>query len=267
MFDDVYLVSEKLVLISQAELNELQAWLAAPLPRGYREFMTTLGLGTYCDFMQVLAPSRIREAREERQEFVRQYYLDFWGEKEGSPSLDDVVAGVCFASTIDGDEVYYLTDRDRMFVLPRHDDVVFWLEAGFEDPLVWRSSVRRANVYRPPFRYFEPAGEDRRIIEFFTAESFDMLALERQFRAQWSGQEVRSIPGPESAVLFPRVIQGRIQLTQSRGDRRVGVRVDFDSECSAEFERFAAELRAMGFYETWRHPGAEPDTAASAKGL
>jgi hypothetical protein len=253
-FEDVYLVSEKLILTPGAELDELQKWMAAPLPRGYREYMTTLGVGTYCDLVQVLTPAQVREARDERREFVREYYLQFWGENETSLALEEAVGGVFFASTCDGDEVYYLPDKGRLFVLPRHDDVVYWLEVGFADPLDWTSPSRRPKVYQPPFRYFEPRGGDRRIIEFFTAGAFDMGALAERFRTRWSGQEVRSIPGPESVLLFPRAIRGRVQLTQAPADPRVGIRVDYDNDCSAEVERFAGELREMGFFETWRHP-------------
>lgn len=257
-FEDVYLVSEELSLSPETELDELQGWLSAPLPRGYREYMTTLGAGTYCDLVQVLTPAQIREARDERREFVREYYLQFWGESEDSLSREEAVAGVFFASTCDGDEVYYLPAQRRLVILPRHNDVVFWLEAGFADPLDWRSPSRRANVYRPPFRYFEPATGDRRIIEFFTAGAFDMRALAEQFRARWSSQEVRSILGTDSVLLFSRAIRGRVQLTQAADDPRVGVRVDYGNDCSAEVERFAAGLRDMGFFETWRHPDAEP---------
>jgi hypothetical protein len=158
-FEDVYLVSEKLILTPEAELDELQGWLSAPLPHGYREYMTTLGVGTYCDLVQILTPARIRKVRDERRQFVREYYRQFWGASESSLSLDEAVAGVFFASTCDGDEMYYLPAQERLFILPRHNDVVFWLEAGFADPLDWRSARRRANIFRPPFRYFEPAGE------------------------------------------------------------------------------------------------------------
>lgn len=264
-FEDVYLVSEKLILTPEAELEELQRWLAAPLPRGYREYMTTLGVGTYCDLVDPLTPIKIREARDERREFVREYYRKFWGESESSLAFEEAVTGVFFASSCDGDEFYYLPAQRRLFVLPRHDEVLFWLEGGFMDPLNWSSPSRRAGVHQPPFRYFEPAGRDRRFIEFFTAGAFDMRTLADRFRARWSGQEVRSIPGAECIDLFPRAIQGRVQLTQATADPRVGVRVDYDNDCLVEVERFAADLRGMGFFETCRHPRAESGSTADGR--
>ena len=151
-FDDVYLVSEKLVLPPTAELDALQGWLAAPLPRGYREYMTTLGVGTYCDRVGVLALAEVREVRDERREYVREYYEAFWGESEDYLTLEEAVGGVYFARTADGDEIYYLPDSERLFVLLRHDDVVYWLGTGFEDPLDWRSPTGQMNDVHPPFR-------------------------------------------------------------------------------------------------------------------
>lgn len=267
VFEDVYLVSEKLILTPGTELDGLQRWLAALLPPGYREYMTRLGAGTYCDFMQVLTPAQIREARDERREFVREYYRTFWGDSESSLPLEDAATGVLFASTIDGDEVYYLPSQGRLFVLPRHDDVVYWLEAGFTDPLDWTSPGRPAYVDQPPFHYFEPAGGDRQIIEFFTAGSFDMRSLAERFRARWSGREVRSITETNSVLLFPRAIQGRVQLTQGAGDPRVGIRIDYDKDRSIDVEQFAADLREMGFFETWRHPSAKQSATADGGGV
>ena len=95
-FDDVYLVSEKLDLPPTAELDALQGWLAAPLPRGYREYMTTLGNGTYCDEVYVLTPAEVREARDERRAYIREYYEAFWGESTDDLTLEEAVGGGVF---------------------------------------------------------------------------------------------------------------------------------------------------------------------------
>lgn len=253
-FEDVYLVSEKLSLTSQAELDELQTWLGTALPLGYREYMTTLGVGTYCDLVQVLPPAEVQSERDERREFLREYYLQFWARSQRHLTLDEALAGVYFANTCDGDQIYFLPAQGSMVALPRHNDVVYWLDAGLKDPLDWRSPQRPSHINRPPFRYFEPGGMNRWIIEFFTAEAHDMRSLAEQLRARWARQEVRAIIEAESVLLFPRAIRGRIQLTSGTEDPRVGIRIDYDRDSSAEIELLTAELQAMGFFEAWRHP-------------
>lgn len=235
----------------------MQQWLAAPLPLGYREYMTTLGEGTYCDFVRVLTPANIRETRDNRRESVREHYGQFWGESENDLGLEEAEAGVFFANTIDGDEIYYLPTQERLFALPRHADVLFWLEAGFMEPLDWTTPSGREYVTQPPFRYFEPAGQDRRVIEFFTAGTFEMRVLAGQLQARWSTNEVRSIPEDSCVILFPRAIKGRVQLAQASNDPRVAIRVDYDNDSSVEVELLASDLRKKGFYETWRHPSPE----------
>jgi hypothetical protein len=231
------------------------------LPHGYREYMTALGVGTYCDLMQVLTPAQIREARDKQPEFL-QYLLPFWHQSEElTLALEEAIAGVYFASTDNGDRIYYLPTQERLVAVTGHFDAVFWLENGFADPLDWRSSSPETFHTPPPFRYFEPSVGDQHIIEFFTAGTFDMRALANRFRAQWSSQEVRSIPGAQSFLLFPRVLQGHVLFTQVTGDPRVGIRVSYDNDRSTEVERFASELRDMGFFETWRYPITEPGAA------
>lgn len=228
--------------------------VGAPLPHGYREYLTTLGDGTYCDFIQVLTPANIRQERDQPREFVREYYREFWGNSEDYLALEDAEASVFFATTVDGDEIYYHPTKERLFALPRHADEVFWLEAGLVEPLDWSSPSGQAYVARPPFRYFEPAGQDRRVIELFTAGSFDVRMLAEQLRARWLAQEVRTIPEENCVILFPKAIRGRVQLTQASDDPRVGIRIDYDNDCSAEVELVVSDLSQMEFHETWRHP-------------
>jgi hypothetical protein len=43
----------KLTLASSDEVDALQAKLGVVFPEGYREFVTTLGLGEYCNFIRI----------------------------------------------------------------------------------------------------------------------------------------------------------------------------------------------------------------------
>lgn len=256
-FEDVYLVSDKLEIPPKEELDDFQQWLSAPIPQGYIEYMTTLGSGSFCDLIEVLTPTQIRESRDAKQMFVREFYRQFWGNSEGTLSLEQAANGILFAISLDGDEIYYLPDTCQLVVLPRHDNVVFWLESGFFDPMRWSSGARRNPIVQPNFRYFEPSGECRRVVEFFTAGEFNLASLASSIQKRWALQDVRTRVEEYCWVIFSKAIQGRLQLTQGPGDQRVGVRIDYDNECSSEVEMLASELTRMGFFETWRHPSGQ----------
>jgi hypothetical protein len=250
-----YIVSEKLKPISAAEIDALEVWLGSPLPRGYPEWMLRFGFGNYCHSINVLPPERIRSTCEEHRTVLREYYEKFWDESLEELPPKDAILGVIFATTDDGDEIYYYPHLDRaLFAMPRHDDVVYRLRSGFDDPLDWHSPRRKKPyVYQPSFRYFDPFNSDGRIVELFTAASFRKETLSREIAERFAAAEVRVIAGDNVTHLFLRAIQGQIQLTQSHGEPRVGIRIEYDKDHAAGVEALAADLRAKGFYETGRH--------------
>ncbi|KAG1434894.1 hypothetical protein G6F57_021378 [Rhizopus arrhizus] len=91
-FDDVYLITPKQVRARSDEVDALEAWLGAELPSGYRQFVSTLGQGTYCGRLMVLMPSQIQAECESERAFVREYFDDFWGE-DSSLSMQDAAQG------------------------------------------------------------------------------------------------------------------------------------------------------------------------------
>lgn len=254
--ESTYLVSEKLSPASNAELDSLETWLEAPLPRGYRAFMATFGAGNYCGFINLLSPDDIRRSCEQRRAILRQYYAEFWSKSVPELPVDQAVQGVLFACTDDGDEVYYYPQQGRsLFAMPRHDEVIYRLPSGFDDPLDWHSPVREQTyVFQPPFRYFFPESNEYRSVELFTRGSFNIHDICRLIEQRWAGQETRSIWGDFHVHLFLRALQGRIQLSQSEGDSRVGIQIQYDRHCSEKTESLVADLTAMGFYETGRYP-------------
>ena len=50
LFTDTYLVTNKLETYSDAAVDTAEAQLGTRFPVGYREYVTTLGKGEYCDF-------------------------------------------------------------------------------------------------------------------------------------------------------------------------------------------------------------------------
>src|SRR5687768_6277766 len=60
--DDVYLVSRKLVLPAPSALDSLEHRIGV-LPPGYRQFMSTLGIGRYSGDLRVYAPEDVLAER------------------------------------------------------------------------------------------------------------------------------------------------------------------------------------------------------------
>lgn len=59
MFENTYLVTDKLKTFSAAEVDAAEAQLGIRFPEGYREYMTRLGVGEYCNFVVIHDPANI----------------------------------------------------------------------------------------------------------------------------------------------------------------------------------------------------------------
>jgi hypothetical protein len=68
MPEDVYRVTDHLDPVSEAELARLAADLGATLPSGYRNYLRSLGTGSFCGIVEVLAPDEVRSARADAEQ-------------------------------------------------------------------------------------------------------------------------------------------------------------------------------------------------------
>lgn len=258
-FDNVYLVTDKLATIEADDIDGLSKTLPMPLPKGYAEFMTRLGVGTYCDLLRVYEPERILKEYEDVRKRWDEYF--FWDNGQDVLGKQEVLKCIIFADTIDGDEIIAHADHtDRLFVLPRHDDAIYWIPESFDAPLEWQSHAGVVQ-HEPEFRYFE-SWLDREYREFFTAkELFSITDLAPYFSDFWMqfGRQVIRKPDEKNdtaeeekvALLFVSGIGARIQLVQALPDnKRMSVRIDFDADSASEVSSFAAFLTDMGFNET-----------------
>jgi hypothetical protein len=257
MHQNVYLVSKKLQTVSPADLDSLEASLGVPLPLGYRQYMTTLGEGTYSDCVYAFVPAKVRESQTQKQNMFggTDPHGWFWPGNDQVLTYQEAMAGIYCGVTNDGDLLIYCPHKNsRLFLLPRHDPTIHWLPSGFNDPMEWSILHGRSTyMQKPPFPYFEPAG-DRRFIQFFTRGALDHEELQNWFQGRWPGQEIPLICDYCVRLLFVPSIGGRIQLTQASGDTRVGIRIDFDPTAAPEILNIKSDLAALGFYETGRHP-------------
>lgn len=259
LFDDLYLITPKLAPAHPDEVDALAGWLGTELPACYARYATTLGAGTYCGRLMVWMPAQIREQCDDERAFVREYFDDFWGE-DSAISMAEAAEGVPFASTVDGDKVFYSLPRRKLFVLPRHGERVLWMPQGLVDPLNWG----QPNTHEGP-RYFD-SHIDRAIVEHFSSTAItdtnpdtgsDTLPATIENVATCIARHfppAHRINAAWGARLFLPDIQGTAQLTQAPGDTRVGVRLEFDQAAASRMLALWPELAALGLRETWRSP-------------
>jgi hypothetical protein len=248
-FADTYLVTDKLLTIPEREIELLERHFGMPIPKGYREFMTQLGLGEYCDFVRVYPPLRILT----EYEAARQRWQEDFCWHGGAHVLprEEVIQSVLIGDTIDGDQIITSPRIPaQLFVLSRHDDKICWMDEGLFEPLIWNGSG-----FAPqwcPFGYFQ-SFVDRAAITLFTHRR-DLKSddLANKFIDHWQQSELRQLREEGCRFLFLKSIGGRIQITQSDWDRRIGITIGFDKDHLAEVEAFLPILYFRGFNITNR---------------
>ncbi len=149
---DFYLVKDELRLWTDADIDAAEESLDRRLPPGYRELMTTLGDGTFCDDLRLFAPTDLAS----KQAFFRTVVEHSWffdgPDEELTPAY--ALASMSFAESLQGDQIIFHAGTGRIHVLPRDGDrtdvagsdlpevVAWWLDSGV--------------MLRPrPFRFFE----------------------------------------------------------------------------------------------------------------
>ena len=154
-FEGVYLVTDELGRATHAEVDELERTLGFRMPHGYREYVTTLGEGDYCDILRVFLPRQVLAERGS----MRQLEFRFDRSAEhATTTFDQFVRSVPFACSSNGD--LFSTDPDqpdRIICLPEDggSEVVAVDACGIRlEDLWWRSVANEAEV-PPAFRTFE----------------------------------------------------------------------------------------------------------------
>ncbi|BDI29082.1 hypothetical protein CCAX7_11330 [Capsulimonas corticalis] len=150
MFADVYRVSEKLTLATEADVLAAQQQLGCAFPDGYAEFVTTLGEGEFCSSVRVYLPNRILAERDAiRQMLIKSTH--FWTYEGMELDAQRLPELIIIADTIDSDYIgFHPDDPGCLYILPRHDDQIAQVRDGLA------AAAREAlGQIATDFRYFE----------------------------------------------------------------------------------------------------------------
>jgi hypothetical protein len=240
MFDNVYLVKDKLETVPESEVLDLEKSLNIKTPAGYLEFITKLGIGEYCGLIRIYEPAKILQDYKEAQKRWKEYY--FWDRGETVLPKEKVLQSIVFGDSIDSDEIIYFPEQpNRLFVLPRQDNTIYWIEGCFANLMDWQSEDGAVRERSPEEIESFASNIDSRFKEFSTNKS-DFEDIKKLFPARWSESEIHKVLDEEEAqVLLIRAIGGAIQLTT--GDPFIDIRIDYDKDKEREVKAFIKSLK------------------------
>lgn len=188
MFDDVYLISDKLDVVTEAQVRAAEKALNTRFPHGYLEYVTMLGAGDLNGQVRVLPPTEIVEKTAEYRDIEADVTASA-EEEDGFSRWDLVEAGldllpperwlsaVLLVDPGDGHRIVFHPDApDELFFIDRDDQEVYRAGSTLDEALTWflgtgpwgaRTRVLMADgrFVERPVRYFEP-DRDREHISF-----------------------------------------------------------------------------------------------------
>ncbi len=256
-FEGVYLVTDELDRATHAEVDDLERTLGFRMPAGYREYITTLGEGDYCDILRVHPPKRILAELGSMRPFTSRFGYR-WHRSEVTEI--DVAGSVRFAATSNAD-VYaaHQCSPDRIICVPNDGGnpivAVNAAQIRLED-LYWQTfDLRPEN--RPRLRVFE-SWINRQYFEGSAGTTVmhpETVVRFLEHRYRWSERAREDTIAPEWAVtvLYLKGIQGYAEVQWQPDPVQPKVqRVGFT--CSTAHVAAAADFGRWleGLRFTWR---------------
>jgi hypothetical protein len=144
-----------LVLITDIEVDDLEASLGVRMPDGYREYITVLGEGDLNSFVRVLPPWRILAELDDHRGMMASGW--HWDTGKASFGQDEAMESIPIVDMADGQAVviFQRSDPGQLIVLPREDDRVYFRGPDLMETVEWMCSGRVIRSFGPK-RYFEP---------------------------------------------------------------------------------------------------------------
>ena len=150
MFENTYLVTNKLETFTHADVDAAETALGTRFPDGYREYVTTLGKGDYCGYLDVFPPKRIVANQLENKPPLEEF-CELWDGSEFGITPERLAKAIIVATTMDGDSVIFEPGLpESVYVLPESEEVVYKAGSTLLAGLDWLCKPRCSSA----FRYF-----------------------------------------------------------------------------------------------------------------
>lgn len=126
----------RLTLATNDQVEAVENALGLSFPAGYKEFVTTLGFGEYCNFIRIDMPEKVLNGYKEYQGFLSEYW--FWDLGKDVLSKEKAIESILIGSTIDGDVIiFHPSDSSELFALPRNDDMLYLIGTNLYEAIDW----------------------------------------------------------------------------------------------------------------------------------
>ncbi len=120
-FENVKIIDSPLHLATPAEVGEAESRLKLRFPPGYREYVTLLGDGAFCQYVRVWMPSVILTECKDYQTAWNKLFA--WNKRPDVLPAEKVVESIIVADTYCGDEIVFHPDNpNQLFLLPPDDE-------------------------------------------------------------------------------------------------------------------------------------------------
>lgn len=172
-----------LTLATDAEIDAVEAQLGVSFPRGYREYLTTLGEGAL-GTVRVYPPARVARDLDKWRDRIDRYW--FWEKGELTLSKPRALESIVIADTGGGDEVvFHPEEPDRLLVLPIDSENIFVAGADLLEAVEWICSSGKV-TRRSQKRVFEPFARPDIIVDI-RAEAPEFLDYVRRRVTDFAG--------------------------------------------------------------------------------
>jgi hypothetical protein len=128
----------KLTLADIDEIHSVEAKLNVSFPDGYREYVTTLGLGEYIynAVIRIDMPSAILLDHREYQESLEEYW--FWEEGGDVLSKERAVECIRISDTVGGDTIiFHPSNSKKLFLLPHDEEIIYKIGSNLYEAIDW----------------------------------------------------------------------------------------------------------------------------------
>jgi hypothetical protein len=252
-FESVYRVSARNSLPSVADVEAVGRELAMDLPVGYREFVTSFGRGTLCDFLVVNMPNEIRdphrpgELDRERLAYVAKRYKEEKRECVLTPK--DIEEAVVFARAAAESPIWIACRRLGPRLFEQVEDWVVEVPEGIVG-LVGRCTSGQGHE----FPFFEPRNGRRRMRIFAVRTGVGRDGLVDSMARRW-GHEGLRCSRTASDELYPHyfvpAIEGQVELLLDARHNRLPadsfyVRARYDIDSDPDVAAFSESLLLPG---------------------